>query len=71
MTTFGEWSGCVDYIYFKDSSKYSVNILETLELPNLEMTKESGGIPSDEFGSDHFSLIARMEIKKESACRYK
>lgn len=57
--------GTLDYIFFspvKKEDKDSVVLKSIVEIPSEEVLAKQTGLPSDEFGSDHVSIMATFEL---------
>jgi mRNA deadenylase 3'-5' endonuclease subunit Ccr4 len=57
--------GTLDYIFFdplKKEEKDSLILKSIVEIPSEEIVSKQKGLPSDEFGSDHVSIMAVFEL---------
>lgn len=57
------FNGCLDYIYFEVES---MSCTKVVPLPDHDTVIKTGGIPSDQFPSDHLALVAEIMIKDKS-----
>lgn len=61
-TTTGTWSGTVDYIMYHSSNTYdtTIELQSVLSIP--KMSDLGDGIPNNDYGSDHMSIMATFSI---------
>lgn len=56
----------VDYIFFSESNQPqlgSLRLLENYQLPTISECWNTGPIPNDRLGSDHYSIASRFSIE--------